>query len=199
MLKQIHHNLAKTPLILRVVSLYVVALSVFGTYYYPAEPVQVASATVVPQQQTVTVQSQPESITGLPRRIELSRIGLTREVIDGEHNSVTQEWTLSDDKTHFAVMTSQINDRSGQTLIYGHNTAAVLEPVRDVQLGDELTVTTDNGRIFVYTYSEDRFVEPTDASVLFEQPSNPRVVLMTCEGWLSETRRLLYFDFKEVR
>src|SRR5690606_34679106 len=111
----------------------------------------------------------------------------------------SQEWTLSDDKVQYASMTSLINNTSGQTVLYGHNTSAVLEPVRLVEAGDELLITTAGGHQFVYTYSHDRFVYPTDAAVMYEAPDTPRVVLMTCEGWFSTTRRLLYFDFKEIR
>jgi len=202
MKKQIHHILAKTPLLMRVVSLYVVIGSFAGLYLYFAQPVQavpktvVAPAVVKPVEQTPV---KPKEISGLPRHIELPRIGLSLEVIDGQYDAATQQWTLTDDKAQYADMTSLINNKSGQTMIYGHNTVAVLEPVKDVAVGDELLVTTDTGKTFAYTYSSDRFVYPTDTSVLDEAPAMPRVVLMTCEGWLSLTRRLLYFDFKEVR
>lgn len=201
MIKQIHHILAKTPLLLRVVSLYVVIGSVFGIYFYVAPPVKAVPPTVsVPVVTAVEpVLAQPEVISGVPRRIDLPRIGLVREVIDGTYDAATQTWTLTDDKTQYAVMTKPLNDKAGQTVIYGHNTNAVLELVKQVAVGDELLVTSDNGHTFVYSYTHDRFVDPTDTSVLYEEPDSPRVVLMTCEGWLSTTRRLLYFDLKEVR
>lgn len=202
MKKQIHHILAKTPLLIRVVSLYVVIGSFAGLYLYLAQPVQAFPKAVVtpvavrPVEQTPV---EPKEISGLPRHIELPRIGLSLDVIDGQYDAATQQWTLTDDKAQFADMTNPINNISGQTMIYGHNSPAVLEPVKDVAVGDELLVTTDTGRVLVYTYSSDRFVYPTDTSVFDEAPATPRVVLMTCEGWLSLTRRLLYFDFKEVR
>jgi LPXTG-site transpeptidase (sortase) family protein len=178
----------------------VVIGSAAGIYFYVAPPVQAAPTApiVAPTVQLVTP-VELEHRTGLPRRIELPRIGLVREVIDGNYDAVTQNWTLTDDKAQYAIMTKPLSDEMGQTMIYGHNSSAVLEPVKQVALGDELLVTSDTGYIFVYSYTHDRFVDPSDTSVLYEEPETPRVVLMTCEGWLSTTRRLLYFDFKEVR
>lgn len=202
MKKQIHHILAKTPLFIRVVSLYVFLGSTAALYLYFAQPVQAVPRVAIQQATMKPAEQLPEQskeVSGPPRHIELPRIGLSLDVIDGQYDSQTQQWTLTDDKAQYADMTSPINNAAGQTMIYGHNTAAVLEPVRLVQPGDELLVTTDTGRIFIYTYTSDRFVEPTDISLFDEAPATPRVVLMTCEGWLSLTRRLLYFDFKEVR
>lgn len=202
MKKQIHYILAKTPLLVRVVSLYVLTGFVVGVYAYVAPVAQaepVVTSADVQKDQPIAVEAEAEPVTGVPRRIELPRIGLVHEVIDGYYDAIRQDWTLTDDKTQYATMTSPLSDTSGQTMIYGHNTAAVLEPVKNVVAGDELLITDASGRVFVYTYTSDRFVAPTDAAVLYEKPENPRVVLMTCEGWLSTTRRLLYFDFKEVR
>jgi LPXTG-site transpeptidase (sortase) family protein len=138
-------------------------------------------------------------LSGQPVRIELPRIGLVRDVVNGDYDSATQEWTLTDDKAQYAVMTAPLNTKSDQTLIYGHNTPAVLEPVRFVQPGDILTVTTTDGHMFTYVYNYDRVVDPRDTSVLKEHPESPRVVLMTCEGIWSQTRRLLYFDLKAAQ
>lgn len=205
MKKQIINILAKTPLALRVVSLYAVIGLVAGVYVSIPSSVEATNSSTSP----VTVYEQPhsepvapfvpENVSDLPRKIELPRIGLVRDVIDGYYDTSTQEWTLTDDKVQYASMTSKINSISGQTVLYGHNTSAVLEPVRYVEEGDELLVTTENGHVLVYEYTHDRFVYPTDASVMYESPETPKVVLMTCEGWFSTTRRLLYFDFKEIR
>lgn len=198
MKEQIHHILAKTPLLMRVVSLYVVVGMAVGGYMYMRPPAETAPA-VLNVMPVVERPVAPEQITGVPRSFTLPRIGLTREVIDGYYIPEKQDWTLTDDKAQFAAMTSPLSDTAGQAMIYGHNTVAVLEPVKNVAVGDELLITSDTGRVFVYTYASDRFVDPTDTSVLYETPGTPRVVLMTCEGWTSATRRLLYFDFKEVR
>ena len=202
MKKYIHHPLTETPLLARVVSLYAILGLAVGMYIYSSpvlasQPVSVYVPAVkaVSREQPI----KPEEIIGTPISIELPRIGLVREVIDGEYDTASGQWTLADDKAHYAVITNLSNNLSGQTVIYGHNTMAVLEPVKSVQAGDELLVTADNGHVFVYTYSNDRFVDPTDVSVMYETSVKPRLVLMTCEGWLSETRRLLYFDFKGVQ
>lgn len=198
MKQRIHRILITTPLFLRVVLLYVV-IGAGGLCVSAAPPAQAAPVPAPVEVSAAPVPVEPVITHGIPRRIELPRIGLARAVIDGRYDAATQTWTLTDDKAQYATMTTPPNDSTGQTVIYGHNTSAVLEPVRLVAPADELLVTTDNGHTFVYVYSHDRFVDPADTSVLYEASKTPRVVLMTCEGWLSATRRLLYFDFKEVR
>lgn len=191
--------MTKIPLGLRVVSLYILVGIPIALPILHQQPVQQVASQPLANVQSVAPPSQPQEITGQPIRIELPRIGLTREVIPGSYDTSTKQWTLTNDKTQYATMTNLLSNTAGQTLIYGHNTAAVLEPVKDVVVGDTLTITAQNGHMFTYTYSHDQVVDPTNVSVLTEKPSTPRVVLMTCEGWLSETRRLLYFDFKEVQ
>ncbi len=200
MKKKITNILTKTPLILRVVSLYVMLWPVGQYILDSSSPTMPPLSSIVVAESVSQVVPEEAKVTrGVARRIEIPRISLIKEVIDGEYSADRNEWTLTDDKVHYATMTPTINDHSGQTMLYGHNTSAVLEPVKLVQLGDELLITSENGAVFVYIYSRDRFVEPTDVSVFSETPERPSVVLMTCEGWFSETRRLLYFDFKEIR
>lgn len=199
MKKQIHHVLAKTPLLIRVVSLYVVAASIAGLFWPTLQPTKTAYGEVASISLAQTLPQAQETISGRPGRIELPRIGLVRDVVNGNYDSQTHEWTLTDDKVQYAVMTAPVNNKGDQTLIYGHNTSAVLEPVRDVELGDILMITTTDGHVFTYVYSHDRVVDPADTSVLKEHPDKPRVVLMTCEGVWSQTRRLLYFDLKAAQ
>lgn len=201
MKRHVHHFLSKTPLLVRVVSLNAIILISIGCFYFLLPSVHatqsadlVSTPPSISQQATTSV-----DVASPPRLISLPRIGLMREVVDGAYDATSGNWTLNEDKVQFATMTSRLRTDAGQTIIYGHNTAAVLEPVKSVELGDELIVTSEAGQQFIYTFTHDRIVDPADVSVLDEQSLAPRVVLMTCEGWLSDTRRLLYFDFKEVR
>lgn len=199
---RIHHILSKTPLLVRVVSLYVLAgplLTYFLLPLAPSHPVHADTKRVAVHTPPIQQPTKPQEVSGQPVQIELPRIELTRNVIAGEYDTNTGQWTLTDDSTQYATMTPPANNHTGQTLIYGHNTPVVLEPVRLVQPGDTLLVTLDNGHVLAYTYSHDRIVQPTDTSVLYETSATSRLVLMTCEGVLSDTRRLLYFDFKEVQ
>lgn len=195
----LHHAVARIPLFIRVVSLHIVVIGswlAIGAFTPTTPSILPAAvhATPVPAVQPIA----ESIISGQPGSLTLPRIGLTRDIIAGEYDYNAKQWTLTNDKAQYATMTPTPNSETGQTLIYGHNTIAVFEPLKDVQVGDELRITTTSGHTLVYTFTHDRTVEPSDVSVLTETSKEPRVVLMTCEGWLSQTRRLLYFNYKEA-
>lgn len=148
-----------------------------------------------PQPSAVIVES---TISGKPVSIHVPRLGIELAIVDGAYDRATDSWTLTDDKAQFATMTDQPNDHSGNTFIYGHNTDQVFARLSGLISGDIVEVKTDNGHTFSYVYSGEQSVLPTNTSVLSDTPATPRLTLMTCEGWLSQTRRIMYFDFKEV-
>jgi len=57
---------------------------------------------------------------------------------------------------------------------------------------------TANNLTFRYVYSGEQIVQPSNTDILNAEPATPRLTLMTCEGIFSQTRRVMFFDFKEV-
>ena len=188
-----------TPLLLRVVWLYVVTgvclWSVFTLQSYLQPEVVVATRVIVPVKPDLHVK---KIISGIPSRITIERLNIDLEVRDGAYNYDTDEWTLSNDATHYAQMTSKANDYRGSTFIYGHNTDAVLARMSGLIVGDIVTIKTANGHTFHYVYRSDDLVPPSVTEVLNDNPPTPRLTVMTCEGIWSQQRRLMYFDFKDV-
>jgi LPXTG-site transpeptidase (sortase) family protein len=137
-------------------------------------------------------------ISGHPIKVTVTRLGVSLPVIDGTYDQTGDSWTLSDDKAQFATETAAPNDGFGATFIYGHNIPTVFEPLKDLVVGDILTVETDNGYTFTYRYLSDEIVSPEDTSVLDEHSVAPRVTLMTCDGIWSENRRVMYFELQGV-
>lgn len=191
--------IVKIPLFFKVVSLYMFGGAIFlGVWQLiphesatvPVASIQTAQATVIP--------SVKQSTSGEPVRLTVTRLGIDLVIKDGTYNKATGEWTLSDDAVYFATMTKQPNDASGNTFIYGHNTEAVLAPLRSLIPGDIVTLATSNGHVFSYSYTHDTVVLPSLTSVFRDNPEKPRLTVMTCDGIWSQGRRLMYFDFKEV-
>lgn len=197
MISRFQQLLTKKPLALRVVLLYIVigvSVGMVGNSLRAQQaPVQAYSAAVVSSDAT-----EPAIERGRPVAFTVPRIGLSRTIIPGEYDYSTQNWTLTNDNAQYAVITPELSTKKGQTVIYGHNTYQVLAPMKDLLPGDEVQVTSDEGKTFIYTYVSDRFVEPNDVSVFRERPDSPRIVFMTCDGLFSQTRRLIYFDFMGV-
>ena len=189
--------LTNTPFIIRVVCLYVMVASslLWAVHFMPADSFATSSPTPVVVQTPVV---SDEAIAGQPSRLTIERLGINLAIINGEYDAACDSWTLTDVSAQFDSMTAMPNYQSGNTFIYGHNTKAVFEPVKNIRPGDVLTVTTTNGRVFTYRYVDDMTVTPDRADVLKKESTEPMVTLMTCQGMFSETRRLLHFTFEGV-
>ena len=139
----------------------------------------------------------PNLIIGKPVRLIIPSAKIDIEVIDGSYNSVTKNWTLSDDKAHFALMSSEANNMAGNTFIYGHNSRKVFAPLYRAKLGDIATVKTGNGKTFNYKLLYTKEVSPEDVSV-FEYKGKSILTIQTCKGSWYDKRKLFIFEFAGV-
>ena len=191
------------PLALRVALLYVAVIAAGVTTYLQTpteiyEPVAALQSAPV-QPVTPTETTKPEKIlTGKPVNIRAPSVDINLDVIEGFYDKETDDWTLTDDNAQFAVMTSQPNDSTGNTFIYGHNTSAVFAPLIYMSEGDEVIVTTSNKLTFTYRYTGVKIVDPTTTSILLPT-KEPRLTLMMCEGVFDQHRRVMIFDLVEVK
>lgn len=186
----------KIPLVLRVVSLYILfgAASTLGLALTKAPAAAPVAQAPAPQ---FIIAKQPK-FKGKPVSIVVPRLGINLAIVDGTYNTGTDSWTLTDDKAQFATMTDQPNDLRGNTFIYGHNTDQVFAKLSSLGAGDVAQVVTQNGHTFNYIYSDQQSVQPNNTAILNDKPTSPRLTLMTCEGIFSQTRRIMYFNLKDV-
>ena len=187
-------SLGNTPLIVRVVCLYVfAAVPVWVTAHInPAPPLAAVQVPVAYRPVTKL------AIQGQPTKLKIDRLGIDLPIIFGKYDAANDSWTVRDDAVQYASVSTLPNDESGNTFLYGHNTSKVLDAVKDLRVGDKLTITTSNGRIFTYSYNKDVSVKPNKTDVITAPSDAPRVTLMTCEGIFSQMRRLMYFNFEGV-
>jgi len=194
--------IAKTPLFLRVVSLYVVIGMIFGLVFQFQTVQNKTSFNIVPvRQEKIIDQPRPTAkaiIKGEPLSIVLERLDINLPIEAGIYNKDTNDWTLSNDAVYYAQITSLPNDQRGITFIYGHNNKFVLGRLGELVVGDVINLTTKNGHTFTYIYSYDAIVPPDLTTVLYDNPESPQLIIMTCEGIWSQTRRLMYFDLQGV-
>ena len=185
------------PLLLRVVLLYAATGIIPASNLYGEH--QLKPAAVETYSQIASAQlpdaSELRQLSGQPRRLNIERLGIDLEVRDGTYDPAIDSWSLSDDAVHFVTATAAPNDSRGNTFLYGHNTQPILEKTINISVGDRAVIQTDNGLSFVYEYRGDSTVAPNQTEVLNDSPDSPRLTLMTCSGWWSETRRLMYFNF----
>ena len=194
----IHQFLSRTPLLVRTSLVYaVIATSLTGAsilFRPELPPPATVTAYTAPVEQDIA----KHVIQGPPARVQVDRLGVDLPISEGVYNAETGEWTLNETDAFFATMTDQPNDTKGSTFIYGHNRRSVFAPLADIQAGDTVRILTANGHTFTYTYARDASVTPDTINILYEHPEPPQLVLMTCEGAFSATRRIMYFTLSGV-
>jgi LPXTG-site transpeptidase (sortase) family protein len=198
-------RLAITGLCLTVIGL----LGVVPTIFSDSNPVLAAPASAATQATTPAANvaapvnsplaetPAPQAISGHPVRILIPSVGIDLPVVDGFYDPQTSSWTLYADKAQFASKTSQPNDNSGQTFIYGHATWQVFGKLLDMKIGNEAYVSTSNGYKFTYTLKETQVVSP-DSTNMLDYDGKPRLLLQTCVGTFSENRKFFILDYTKV-
>lgn len=195
---------ARIPLFYRVVSLYAVLFGIIFSFNQLSGnnsdiPLELPTA------ETQTIQIDYENIVsktiidGEPKLFKVERLGIELTVESGRYDSSTNEWSLSDDAIFYATMTDLPNNQNGITFLYGHNNMTALEPLAWIVIGDKAVIETKNGHTFTYRYTSDEYVSPDQVDILSEDSNEPVLVVMTCEGIFSQSRRLMYFDLTEAK
>jgi LPXTG-site transpeptidase (sortase) family protein len=141
---------------------------------------------------------EPKVFRGKPVRVIVPRHSIDLPVIEGSFDQKTGEWTLTNDKAQFALNSSIANNQGGNTFIYGHDRPHIFRPLADLKEGDVAEVITENNYRFVYRYRTAVTVPPTNTSI-FNYTGPPVLTLQTCSGAWSQYRRLMTFDFVEVK
>ena len=83
---------------------------------------------------------------------------------------------MNDDTAQFARITDLPNDESGNTFIYGHDRPAVFGALDNLQLGDEVKISTSNGYTFVYTFQNQQIINPDAIAIL--APSQTPILII---------------------
>lgn len=135
---------------------------------------------------------------GTPVVIELPRLKVRLDIQAGAYNTARHTWRLDSTHAFYAAKGSVNGTLPATPLIYGHSLPTIFQPLEGATDGERLTITTADNRTLLFGYAGDRTVAPSDDSVLRTHLDNTLLV-MTCSGTLSESRRALYFVYEGVR
>lgn len=142
-------------------------------------------------------------ISGKPVRIVINEadngLNIDLPIDDGQYDTNSNSWTLSEQHAQFALPSVIANDTTGTTLIYGHNNKYVFGYLSAIHpnAGAYSQVFTDNGHVFTYVYSNVDSVKPDDTSV-FNYKGKPMLTVQTCGGSFFEYRQLFHFNLQKV-
>lgn len=183
--------------------LFIAALALLGNSYIlrfftKDSPKQTFGAAVTAETAAFTPQTEVPTVQGKPVSINIPSLNLTVAITDGIYYEKSRTWSLSNTQAHYALMTPPVNNKNGNTFIYGHNRKGVFNTLSKMQLGDRAIVTTDNGHKFVYQLKQTLETDPYDDS-LFRYQGPPILTLQTCSGRWYQNRQLFTFDLVEVQ
>lgn len=140
------------------------------------------------------IEASKSALTQAPIRLQLPRQQIDLSILMGSFNKSLDDWYIDDKNAFFATLSSLPAQDTNTSIIYGHNTDAVLGKTISIQRGDSLLLTHSDGRITKWRFVSDKFVEPDDVKIFSRQSEVPTVVLLTCNGSNNERRRLMFFE-----
>jgi LPXTG-site transpeptidase (sortase) family protein len=133
----------------------------------------------------------PKYVAAHPAEIVIPSVGIDLKIVDGDYNASTG-WTVSPRYANFATITSEPNNRAGKTVIYGHDQPYIFAPTSGLKKGDKVYIHTNEQAVFVYQYTGDTVVSPTDTSVFNDTNKGaPQLSLITCSGTFYQVRRIM--------
>ena len=132
-------------------------------------------------------------VSGPPKLISIASLNMSLDVIPGSQDK-NGNWTLTPDKTQYALISPAPNNKEGNTVIYGHATKNIFGHLSAIKKGDIATITTNNGYTFRYIYEGTYSVNPYDFSI-FEYRGSPILTLQTCSGSFFQNRQMYQFSY----
>lgn len=147
------------------------------------------------QHQLPAAVTQPQTVSGLPVRIVVPAADIDLPVVKGSYSKPAHAWSVAPTMANYATNTAPVNNKKGQTLIYGHNNSHVFGPLLNLKPRDIAYVYTDNKHIFEYRYTGSADISP-DRTDIFKQMSaaGPGLKLITCDGAYFQFRHLMSFE-----
>lgn len=152
-------------------------------YYVHAEP-------------KLAVRPRP-AIQGQPVHLSIPSLNIELSVKPGRYNVSTASWTIDHSGAYHADTSMPVNESNGTTLIYAHAQSGLFDTLHNIAPGAQITVASNTGHIFTYTYVGLSEVTPNDTSV-FRSDGPPTLVLQTCSGDWSQFRDLYAFQLTKV-
>lgn len=129
---------------------------------------------------------------GVPTVITIDSVGIRLEVKEGVYDFQNMTWTLTNGYAYWANLSDSISSKGSHTVIYAHNLWHEFSRTKDLEVGDLIEIETSQGKRVIFEYVSDSIVNPNNGNVFFEDTDESQVVLITCSGVFSESRRIMY-------
>jgi LPXTG-site transpeptidase (sortase) family protein len=131
-----------------------------------------------------TVTSRPATLVSNPIHLTIKRLGINLPIETQEISATI--WPETDRGVTF-VKGSATPGSIGNSIFYGHNWTSLLGRLPGARIGDEVTITMDNGIVKTFVITKTKIVSPNDTEVL-DDTNFSRLTLYTCTGFLDSKR-----------
>jgi LPXTG-site transpeptidase (sortase) family protein len=143
--------------------------------------------TVLSFKVTPIVTSEAHLRAALPIKISIPTAQVNLSMIESQ--IVNGVWETSDKfATH--LNTSARPNEGGNIIVYGHNLRRIFGPLKQVKKGDEINLTTTDGKVISYQVIAIEIVEPENIDLVLPTKSEVLTVY-TCTGWLDSKRLVI--------
>ncbi len=131
--------------------------------------------------------NQIQDVSNPPVRIEIPK---TKTNLSIEQGSIVDEvWSISErGATH--LITSSTPGNNNTTVIYAHNKNDLFGPIRWLNIGDEIIITSSDNQTFRYVIVETITTNPNAVEYVLPQ-SEETLTLYTCTGFADTDRYIV--------
>jgi LPXTG-site transpeptidase (sortase) family protein len=121
----------------------------------------------------------------LPIRIAIPDLQINLPIVPASLSA--QRWPTTSQGVSYLLSSSLPG--VGNSVYYGHNWPRLLGPLTRAQIGQQLIITTSDGRVQHYYINQIQHLTSSAVDIL-DPSSDPRITLYTCEG-LFDSKRLV--------
>lgn len=120
----------------------------------------------------------------LPVRVLAKKAGIDATVTIGGYEN--GKWILSKNNALF-LPTSQMPGEGGNTVLYAHKRKGLFATLKNLSLGDTITLYDLNGKTYTYAVYKTENIKPNQMEKI-QTNKNNTITLFTCDGWFDENR-----------
>lgn len=119
-----------------------------------------------------------------PTRLQIPEVDVDLPIVLSEIEGTT--WQTTERGVSY-LKSSPLPGEKGNAVLYGHNWPNLLGALRQIRIGDKITVSYLDGHAVLFTVAYITVVSPDMVKIL-ENSSDSRLTIYTCTGFLDSKR-----------
>lgn len=125
--------------------------------------------------------------TSRPVEVSIDKVDIDLPIL--ETVIANNTWQIADDGISHLAQSARPGE-NGTIILYGHNTNDRFGPIRWLDKGDVVTITTADTKVYHFVVKQIVTVDPSDTKILTSQKGST-LILYTCTGFADLQRYVL--------